>query len=104
MGAYMRLALRLAVKSNHPKYKMASVVVMGGRVVAHATNHHTWGKHCEIRSLKRCGDADGATVYVARVGGKMSKPCPMCQKLLKEYNVKCAVYMDKDGQMAHMNF
>ena len=104
MSSFMKLALRLAEKSKHNKQKMACVVVSGGRVISHATNFQRWSHHAEVRALALAGNTDGATVYVARVGARMSKPCPMCQALLREHNIKCAIYIDNDGRQAHMTF
>lgn len=101
----MKLALRLAAKSKHHKYKMSCVVVKGGRVLGWATNSQRYLMHCELRSITQCsGDMTGATVYVARVDAKMSKPCPMCQAILREHNIKRAIYIDNDGRQAQMEF
>lgn len=54
--------------------------------------------HAEIAALRSCGNTPvkGGTLYVARVGGtgeaRMSKPCPRCQKALREAGIKKVVY------------
>lgn len=54
--------------------------------------------HAEIAALKSArGSVQGATIYVARISydmktPMMSKPCPDCQKALKEAGIKKVFY------------
>lgn len=88
----------MAQESNHKKHKMAAVLVKGGAVVSKNTNTEVAGQHAERRALKHpC--IGGATVYVARAGGKMSKPCRTCRAALKQCGVSRMVYADWDGSL-----
>lgn len=45
-------------------------------------------------------EARGATVYVARLGGRgqaLSKPCEACDEVMREAGVKRCVYTTEDG-------
>lgn len=94
----------------NPRTRHGAIIVKGGRILANAVNRNrndtvyasvpgnAYAYHAEIRALKMCGNTNlkGATIYVARVGKKgfpmMSKPCPACQKALKEAGIVKVVY------------
>lgn len=89
--------------------KHGAVAVRGGRVVGVGVNsyqndHNLFDilpfnrtTHAEQACLRAIGEnARGAVMYVARVNRdgeeKMSKPCSMCQKALREAGVRKVVY------------
>lgn len=58
--------------------------------------------HAEIDALLKAGDdAKGATLYIFRRGKdniyRMSKPCPACMKMIKDYGIKRIVYTIENG-------
>lgn len=99
MYRWFALALRLAKLSNHPKHKLAAVVVKGGSVLSQAVNLHTWGKHAERRALSACSNTEGATLIVARHNSSMSKPCPICLMYIKEAGISKIVYANWDSEL-----
>lgn len=98
MNRWYSLALRLCAESTHTT-RMACVIVKGGRVLALATNRAEQHQHAEARALRQKGDFTGATVYVAREGRRMSRPCELCCAGLKAAGVIRAVYADWTGQL-----
>ena len=113
---YIRLAQKLAEKSNFINYRMSCVVVKGGRVIATGINRLKSGlvKHPAYREKAIHAELDavlmidpeklrGATVYVAGISktGNLLKsaPCPICQKLLQEYGIRCVVFHEKTGEI-----
>jgi pyrimidine deaminase RibD-like protein len=94
--AWCELATRLSVSSPHPKYRMAAVLVKGGRVLSHATNGRSWGAHAELRALKKCANAEGAIAIVIRDGGGCSEPCDMCWLALREAGVRKVFCVDQN--------
>lgn len=90
--------------------KHGSVIVKGGRVIGTGINkernHPRYvssehiktdcSVHAEIDALKKTRDANGATVYIARVNKKGqardSKPCARCYSALKSNGIKQIVY------------
>lgn len=91
---YFKIALRLTRNSTHSKHKMAALIVRGGAILSQAANKHTWGEHAEKRALtlKRANKPEGATMYIAREGHKMSKPCNNCMKMIKSFRIKNIVF------------
>ena len=101
------LAEKVAANSDC-RYRMGAVVIRGSRVLSTGinklkthTDHKDWPAYvCSIHAehsaiLHSETDLSGATIYVARIGGRRnSKPCPMCHCLLKEVGIARAVFMD----------
>jgi deoxycytidylate deaminase len=52
--------------------------------------------HAEVDALSRVQDANGAVIYIARVGKagdrRFSRPCDRCAKALQEAGVKQIIY------------
>lgn len=96
MQSFVSLALRLAAKSSHPKYKMAAVVIKGGNVLNHACNTGTWHEHAERQALKNLPlkKTHNATLLIARLGGRMSKPCDACMAAIKCAGIRKIVYQN----------
>ncbi len=111
---YLDLAKRVAQQSQHDHFKHGAVLVKGGSVLNTSCNkdkYKSFGNR--FRDTKTCGHAthhaelgcilgldksitQGATMYVVRVNRqgeyRLSKPCPMCEEVLKFCGVKKVVY------------
>ena len=112
--SYFDLAKRVAQQSQHDHFKHGAVLVKGGSVLNTSCNkdkYKSFGNR--FRDTKVCGHAthhaelgcilgldksttQGATIYVVRVNRqgeyRLSKPCPMCEEVLKFCGVKRVVY------------
>lgn len=98
MNRWFNVALKLTKHSGHKKHKMAAVLVRGGAVVSKNVNLGLEGQHAETRALHHpC--LEGATVYVARAGGKMSRPCLECWSALRKAGIVKVVYADWNGDL-----
>lgn len=113
---FMRLASKLAKKSNH-KFKIGCVIVKGNRVLSLGFNYVKCSCedkivsnvfHAEIDALKmlKPGQAEGSTVYLFRETKNKttanSKPCVLCHNILKMQGVKKVYYTvasDKGWEM-----
>lgn len=110
---FLRLAEAHATKSRHPRWKMAAVVVSGGRVLGIGTNQpkndpaiegiplSSCSIHAEITALRGV-NALGATLYVARVtrgGGRgLAHPCHRCEDYARSVGVRRVVWTMTDQQ------
>lgn len=92
-------ALKKSKNSKHPKQKMAALVVKSGRVLAMAVNGKRTGRHAEVRAVAQDRDFEGATIYVARLGKGISKPCRSCFLLIKQAGIKKMVFVDEDNRL-----
>ena len=90
------LATRVATKGRHKIYRHGAVLCRGGKVIAKACNRDV--AHAEERVLAKAGPDNciGATLYVARLGYQMSKPCPKCELAIAKAGIKKVVYTDWD--------
>ena len=115
-GRTLRLieaAKKTAEKSPAPDYRHGALLVKGNSIVGSAYNKNSfnrWGNRFRHRD---CGHAThhaelgcilgkdrsvttGATIYVVRIGKKgefrMSKPCPMCEAVMRHVGIKKVVY------------
>jgi pyrimidine deaminase RibD-like protein len=104
LASLAELAFREALKSRG-KHRHGAVVLSGGRVLAKACNNYDNERHAEVRALKRVPhdaleSVDQIIVVRAMKSRKygLSKPCPDCQKAIKDANVK-VVYYSTDGDV-----
>jgi len=110
----LELAERVASNSTYGKLKHGAVLIKGGNIVNVAFNKPDFTKFGNrFRNNYTCGHAtthaeigailglsrsatEGAKVFVVRVNRhgeyRMSKPCPMCEDVLKFVGVKKVVY------------
>ena len=112
--SYFDLAKRVAQQSKHDHFKHGAVLVKGGAVINTSYNkdkYKSFGNR--FRNTKTCGHAthhaelgcilgldksttQGTTMYVARVNRqgdfRLSKPCDMCEEILRFCGVKKVVY------------
>ena len=99
MRRFLEIADAFARQSNHSKHKMAAVLVRGGAVVAKATNKQRWGDHAERRALRGIKNTHKLVLYIARHGGKASRPCSECLAIIRSVGIKKIVYFDWLGQI-----
>tara|TARA_B110001454_G_C12363754_1_gene285388 strand:+ start:135 stop:530 length:396 start_codon:yes stop_codon:yes gene_type:complete len=115
---YLDLAVRIAEQSNYPQFKHGAVLVKGSSVINVSPNKNgfnrfgakfrkkKWGQatlHAELGSVLNIEkkNTEGSIVYVVRVNKKgstrLSKPCPMCESVMKYCGVKKVVYSTDAG-------
>lgn len=94
---WIRYALKIARRSNHPRHLMSCVIVKGGAVISAAPNSSIWGNHAEIRAIRPSLDLKDATAYIMRLNLRNSKPCKECQQALREAGIHTVVYVDAEG-------
>jgi deoxycytidylate deaminase len=95
---------------------MCAIVVKSNRVIAVGynkakpgitknPNYHNNAIHAELQAILSVDPEKlkGATIYVggvSRCGNTiLSKPCPLCQNLLREMGIKAAVWHNKDNEV-----
>lgn len=101
MRNYIRLAYRIAQKSNHKDHKLGAVLVSGGRILGCACNHSKWGACAERRCLRK-NRYEGGTLYVVRSNGGCSKPCQRCWRVIKRAGIKEVVYISLDRKIERL--
>jgi len=96
-------ALRMAARSNC-NYQHGAVIAKAGRPLFKGINrdktHPRWGVgyknkiHAELDAIRQahyegCPERlYGATIYIARGDGGISKPCRWCQKWIAKYRMR----------------
>ena len=95
-----RLLHRVALKSDHPDYKHAALVIEGNRILAMASNLAS--KHAEIRALRKMpGSGKGRVLVSSRTGAggalKMALPCANCMAAIRAAGIKTVRYSDEKG-------
>lgn len=108
---WLRLALVQAEQAPHDQWRVGSVLIRGGSVLSYGFNKYRndpslvslegVSYHAEEVTLRKAGDAQGATLYVARItrSGDLgnAKPCARCQSLLTAADVHTVVWSTPDG-------
>jgi deoxycytidylate deaminase len=111
----MTLAISVADKSDHDKWRLGSVVWRGGSVLSTGFNrvkndpfvlenekHFRCTVHAEADAIRNAGDSFGAKLFVARVtpGGNLAlaKPCSRCMDIIRECGIKKVYYTDENGE------
>tara|TARA_R110000765_G_scaffold305984_1_gene399854 strand:+ start:171 stop:530 length:360 start_codon:yes stop_codon:yes gene_type:complete len=111
----MALAVSVANKSAHDKWRLGSVVWRGGSVLSTGFNrvrndpfvledekHFHCTVHAEADALRNAGYSFGAKLFVARVtrGGNLAlaKPCSRCMGTIREHGIKKVYYTDETGE------
>ena len=99
----VRVAKKLAAKSDHEHFRHGALVIKAGNVIARGYNKGV--KHAEVAALEKV-DPDkrkGCTVISVRITklGKlaMAKPCAKCEKFMREYGVAVVEWSDAFEQM-----
>lgn len=107
------LAKKAAIRGEHRQHKVGAVIVnRAGNVISMGFNsyksHPLMGPlktlHAEVSAVtkvKNKQDLQGAEIFVYRgyKDGKnaMSKPCPICEGILRRYGVKRVYYTTHGG-------
>ena len=102
---FFKFAQQMCKSSTHTKANHGAVIVRGGRILSMGfnsveqraeTNHEYM--HAEMHAIisARCDNLKGSKIYVFREDKygfiNNSRPCDKCQKMLKEYGIKRAIY------------
>jgi tRNA(Arg) A34 adenosine deaminase TadA len=119
----LRLASKAAETSNYGNFRHGAVLVKGGsifNITTNSFNHTSFGQrfrsspghathHAEVACVLGLDKATtyGATIYVARVNKngewRMSKPCEMCEEVMKHVGIKKVVYTVDTGRWVTYN-
>lgn len=94
----MKIAMKIAKKSDHQHYKHSVLIVRGGKIIARGFNKGA--KHAEIsaigvRNLRSPGYFRNASLYSFRFnrsGPANSRPCRNCERVLREVGIKTIYY------------
>jgi deoxycytidylate deaminase len=104
-------AVDVCDEATHKQWRVGAVLVRAGRVISTGANRYRndpalveyeeISYHAEEVAIRRAGNAEGATIYVARItrSGKVgaARPCKRCQALLLEHRVHTAVWTEPYG-------
>jgi len=98
--AKLRIAAKVALSSNHHKFRLGAAVVKSGRVLSYSPNIPRKGPdtppfresiHAEVAAMKGVKKIEGATIYVARLNSTnklaLSMPCEYCV----EHMIACGI-------------
>jgi len=118
--SFLRAAKLMARQSSYGKIRHGAVLVKGGSIINSSYNKDKFSAfgsrfrdqdlgpathHAElgcILGLSRTKTI-GATMYVVRINKqgeyRMSKPCPMCHKILKHCGIKKVVYTKNEDEI-----
>lgn len=103
---FLNLAKKLCQKSGHSQHHHGAIVTVGGAIVSVGYNHGNI--HAEVHALNKLwGDhRKDVRVYSFRFtkSGKwaMAKPCPNCEKYMRDCGVRIVYYTDRDGNLTKM--
>jgi len=111
----MALAIKLAMISECPTFKLGAVLIKNKSVVGTGWNWYrktspksstrNFGIHAEFHCLRglSLSDTKGSTLYVARltIQGTLAiaKPCQSCEVLLRTMLIKRAYYTNRRGSI-----
>jgi tRNA(Arg) A34 adenosine deaminase TadA len=108
---WLRLAILQAEQAPHAQWRVGAVLVRGGSVLSSGFNRYRndpslveldgVSYHAEEAAIRRAGDPDGATLYVARIKRDgdlgMAKPCQKCQQIILDTGVHTVVWSTSEG-------
>jgi tRNA(Arg) A34 adenosine deaminase TadA len=108
---WLTYAVDESLNASHSQWRVGAVLVRSGRVLSVGVNRYRNNPskvdidgvsyHAEEVAIRRAGNADGATIYVARMtrSGKigLARPCRRCQALLLENGVQYAIWTEPNG-------
>lgn len=108
---WLRHALVQAEQAPHARWRVGAVLIRGGSVLSTGYNRYRndpaqveFGNasyHAEEVALRKAGDAEGSTIYVARITRSgalgLAKPCPRCLDLLITEGVSTVVWSTPSG-------
>lgn len=116
---FLDIAKKLALRSPYKKFRHGAILVKGGSIRNGACNSNDYcsfgakfrkepGKatiHAEIGAVLGIDRSvtEGATVYVARLNKReetrLSKPCSMCEAVLRHVGIKKVIYTVSDSEI-----
>lgn len=111
---------KIVEKSKSPHYKHVSVLIKNNRILGVGFNKPTPGYiknrlysnrhiHAELDLLNKINEnnihnAILYTVGISKAGNVVHAcPCPLCQQLIREYNLKAVYYANKQGEPERLN-
>lgn len=116
-GGGFYVANQAAWESNSP-YKMAAVIVKGGRILSIGNNHlcghpeayYGSSFHAEHDAIRKAGTSlQGAKMYVYRFGRsngelRVSKPCLGCQREIANAGISAVLFVNANGEIEKESF
>ena len=110
----MNIAIKTAAQSPHQKWKLGSVVLRGGRVLATGCNRNRndpsivenekyfkCSIHAKVSALRNTGKTRGAKLFVARLtkngSTALAKPCGRCQHAIEKAGIRRVYYTTDNG-------
>ena len=106
--SHLRKAIKIAQKSNHQAFSHSALLIRGGNIVASASNW-SWS-HAEKRILAKTWDSvqKGSVLLSIRITATKKlacgKPCPACEKLIRESGIKRVFYSTSERTIEEMRF
>jgi len=110
----IRSAIKAALASTSPNFRVGASAFRGSSHLASKCNRwrkvqrdsRLTGRGCAELRLASATDLEGSTVFVVRIGmdGKlrMSKPCEMCEKLLRKHGCSQVFFSTWKGTLEKM--
>lgn len=110
-----RQAKEISYNSDHYEFKIGAAIFKQGKLISHASNSQKshpkmirYGNyvtsHAEFNAISKIKNKDilkGTTIVVYREDKNgdiaMSKPCEMCEPMLKALGVKKVIYTTREG-------
>ena len=95
------IAKSLALRSDHPDYRHAAIVIRGGAQISIGYNHG-W-RHAEIVALgsiwpnKRIGARVWSLRFTKTGRLAMAKPCPRCEEFMRRAGIRAVHYSNACG-------
>jgi len=121
MDRYIQVALNSADKSLSRYHKHGAVCVVSGRVVSTGCNYpsgphlikvreevffkYELSCHAEVAAIQKLPPGTNmrkVRLIVVRTGMKMSKPCSICEPVLRELGIN-KIYYSCEGQLVRMS-
>jgi pyrimidine deaminase RibD-like protein len=100
---FIEIATNLAITRAEGVQRHGAVVVKGGRILGKGANCYVRGMHAEECALGEgtwINQLKGATLYVVRLRKQqkygLSRPCPECMKLIRQYGIRQIIYSTND--------
>ncbi len=121
---FMSLAKNISTSSDSKDYGHGAVLAKGSNIINIATNKNSHARFGKRFRKRDCGHTThhaelgcvlgidrsvtkGSVMYVTRIGKKgelrMSKPCEMCEAVLKHVGVKKVIYSINEDEIGYYN-
>ena len=108
----IRLVKKAAQRGEHWQHKVGAVIIKNGKPISFGYNsyktHPLMGNlktlHAEVCAIIRVQhkiDLTGCTMIIFREhkdgSNAMSKPCPICERIIKEFGIVKIIYSTEGG-------